>query len=162
MSLVYDYMPAVLYAIEMISQGHTQTRACDLSNITIPTFEKYVEGNEQLQDLLSDAIRRGNDALADSLLDPTQHTDRYTTDPKVMKVVSDNVKWVLGKRDQKRFGDKVAVEVNVTADKAIVEALQAGKRRAAKAIEHTPAEVIDAAFTEVEEPIPDFLRVDQA
>lgn len=159
MSLVYDYMPAVLYAIEKISQGETQTRACDLANITIPLFEKYVEGNEELQDLLTDAVRRGNDALADSLLDPSRH-ERFTTDPKVMKVVSDNVKWVLGKRDTKRFGDKVAVEVNVTADRAIVEALQAGKRRAAKFIDHAPADVIDVIPLSVEDEVPDFLRVD--
>lgn len=159
MSLVYDYMPAVLYAIEKISQGETQTAACDLANITIPLFEKYVESNDELQDLLRDAVRRGTDALADSLLDPTHHS-RYTTDPKVMKVVSDNVKWVIGKRDSKRFGDKVTVDVNVTADRAIVEALQAGKRRAAKFIEHAPADVLDASYVEVTDEVPDFLRVD--
>lgn len=156
MSLPYDYFPAVLYAIERIAEGNSPTTACDLANINIPLFEKYVEGNSELQDLLREAVRRGHDALADSLLDIPKHTERFTTDPKVMKIVSENIKWVLSKRDSKKFGEKVVVDVNVTADKAIVEALQAGRRRVSQ-ITNTP--IVDLTPTEVVEEIPDFLRV---
>jgi hypothetical protein len=160
MSLTYDYYPAVLYAIERISLGATKTRACDEANITIATFDKYVEKDAQLQEMLSEAVTRGNDAMADALLDPVGNEMYGQEDPKVMKIVSDNIKWLLGKRDQKRFGDKVQVDVNVTADRAIVEALQAGRRRTAHLLEHKGGEIIDAVVIPADEEVPDFLRVD--
>ena len=144
MSLPYDYYPAVLYAINLISEGRSKTRACDDSNITIPTFESYVNRHEELRDLLHDAERRGYDAMADSLLEIDNHKVYGQSDPKMAKIISDNIKFFLSKKRPKEYGDRVQVDVNITADKAITDALMAGKKRAA-----LPYVEVDGAFIDV-------------
>lgn len=145
MSLPYDYYPAVLYAIERVSQGRTRTTACDDANINIALFEKYVNAHKELQDLLMEAERRGYDAIAEALLNPDAHPVYGRADPKMASVMSKNIQWFLEKRKPKEYGQKVQVEHNITADRAIIDALQAGKRRALAA----PSDVIDAEFTEL-------------
>lgn len=146
MSLPYDFYPAVLYAIEKISQGRTRTSACDEANISIPTFESYVQRDTELQSLLSEAERRSHDAMADALVEIDRNSIYGHTDAKMAKVISDNIKWLLDKRDKKRYGERVAVDVNVTADKAIVEALVAGRKRAEQI---TQSRVIDLVPVEI-------------
>lgn len=154
MSLPYDYYPAVLYAIGLISQGATKTRACDESNIKIPTFEEYVNRHSELQELLVDAERRGYDAMADALLEIDNHSLYGQSDPKMAKIISDNIKFLLAKKRPKEYGDRVQVDVNITADKAITEALLAGKKRAA-----LPYMELDGSYIDV---TPTFEESDEA
>lgn len=133
MSLPYDYYPAVMGAIDLISQGYTKTHACDEMKIRIPTFESHVKSSPQLQELLHEAETRGYDAMADALLRIDNDTIYGQSDPKMAKVISDNIKWLLARRRQKEYGDRVTVQHNITADKAITEALIAGRNRAALA-----------------------------
>lgn len=149
MTLPYDYIPAVLYAIDKISQGLTETEACDLANIKIATFKRYISDNPQLQELYVEADQRGADAMADALVRIDNHKHYGHSDPKMAKVISDNIKWLLSKRKSKNYGDRVVVEHNITADRAITEALLAGKNRASLAF--MPQQTVDAVFTEVEE-----------
>lgn len=129
MSLPYDYYPAVLYALNLLSQGETLTVACDKSNITVEVFDYHVKGNTQLEGMYAEAVQRGNDAMADALINIDNHKIHGQSDPKMAKVISDNIKWVLSKRDNKRFGDKVEVRHEVTMDKAIVNALEQARKR---------------------------------
>jgi hypothetical protein len=46
------------------------------------------------------------------------------------RVISDNIKWLLEKRKPKEYGQRVDVNVNLSADNAIVEALARGRDRA--------------------------------
>ena len=129
MTLPYNYYPAVLFAIEKISQGRTKTYACDEANISISVFESYVNKSQELQDLLTEAETRGYDAMADMLL-TIDHKGVYAqSDAKMAKVISENIKWLLGRRRQKQYGDKMVVEHNITADRAITDALAAGRNR---------------------------------
>ena len=146
MSTSYDYYPAVLYAIDQISQGQTITFACDKANITVQTLERYLKNDPALKDMYEEALQRGYDALADALINIDNHKIHGHSDAKMAKVVSDNIKWVLSKRDQKRFGEKIQVTHEITADKAIIAALEAGKRRTALP---SPAQVIDVTYEEV-------------
>ncbi len=131
MSTVYDYYPAVLYALDKISQGHTTTSACDQSNLPIPTFEAYIKRDVLLQEMRMDAERRGYDAMADALLTITsEKTIHGESDPKMAKIKSDNIKWLLSKRRNKEYGDKLLVQHDVTMDKAIIDALEKGTARA--------------------------------
>jgi len=132
MGTPYDYYPAVLYALNEISQGETVTSACDKANISIDTFENYTKRDPELQRLYADAERRGYDALADALVNIDDHKIHGRSDPKMAKVISDNIKWLLSKRDQKRFGDRLEVKHEVTLDKAIVSALEAARNRTAQ------------------------------
>lgn len=126
----YDYTPAVLYAIDLISQGRTKTSACDESNISITTFENYIKQNDYLKELYEEADQRGSDAMADALLEIDRHHHYGHSDPKMAKVVSDNIKWLLSKRKAKDYGDRIEVNHTLTADKAITQALIAGRQRA--------------------------------
>lgn len=149
----YDYYPAVLNAIDIISQGNTRTNACDDAGITIPMFERIVKESNELTDLLVEAETRGYDALADALVNIDNHKIHGRSDPKMAKVISDNIKWLLSKRRVKEYGDRLDVNINLTADKAIVEALAKGRARASQLALGAPEEddVIDAAFTVIEQ-----------
>ena len=147
MSIPYDYTPAVLYAIDLISQGATKTAACDESNISTSTFDSYLSSNPELEEMYDDAYQRGYDSMADALLEIDNHQRYGQSDPKMAKVMSDNIKWLLSKRVSKVYGDKIEVNHNITADKAITQALLAGKQRALE----TSYEVIDAQLVEAEE-----------
>lgn len=148
MTLPYDYYPAVLYAIERIAQGCTPTRAIDESNISIDIFERYVNESTELQSMLHEADRRSHDAMADALVNIDNHKIHGQSDPKMAKVISDNIKWVLERRASKKYGAKVEVNHNITADKAITDALLAGRRRAELA-DQTSSAITDAVFEEI-------------
>lgn len=135
MSLTYDYYSAVLYAINLLGQGHTLTQACDRSNIGVPTFKKYIASSEELQDMFTDAEQRGRDAMAEALINIDNHDVHGQSDPKMAKVISDNIKWFLAKKDPKNYGERVTVEQSFTVDIAITTALDAARRRSAQ-IEH--------------------------
>lgn len=150
----YDYYPAVLYAIDQISQGRTKTAACDASNISISTFDKYIAENGELKDLLTEAEQRGFDAMADALLQPHNHKTYGMTDPKMAKIMSDNIKWLLSKRAQKVYGDKLEVKHEITLDRAVVDALSRAKDRALQGSLPAPtsaANVIDAEYIVVQD-----------
>ena len=140
----YDYYPAVLYALEQISQGQTPTEACDRANIPYTTFEKYCDRDPALQELRMDAERRGYDAMADALVNIDNHKIHGQSDAKMAKVISDNIKWLLSKRRFKDYGDKVEVRHELTMDKHIVAALDAARNRVA-----LPSPVIDAVAVEL-------------
>lgn len=149
MTTPYDYYPVVMQALSWMASGLPESLACDKMNLDVGVFKKYISSDPVLQEMHVEADQRGTDALADALL----HIDNHPLFPgcseaKMAKVVSDNIKWLLDKRKPKKYGHKVAVDVNLTADAAIVQALAQGKARAAIA---SSGDVIDAAFTEVVE-----------
>lgn len=147
MTTPYDYTGPALYAIDKISEGYTKTAACDEANIPVGTFDNYLRKNDTLQELYDTAFQRGTDAMADALV-LIDRDERYGhSDPKMAKVVSDNIKWLLAKRRPKDFGDKIKVEHTITADKAITEALFAGRQRA---LQGPGDDVIDVTPTAVE------------
>ena len=141
MALPYDYYPAVLYAIDLISQGNTLTEACDQSNLPISTFHNYLNKDENLHAMYVEADQRGSDAMADALVNIDNHRLHGQSDPKMAKVISDNIKWVLSKRKPKEYGDRVQVDHSVTVDVAITTALDAARRRVPVADQ---SDVIDA------------------
>lgn len=125
----YDYYPAVLYALNHISQGRTITASVDLANISLSTFESYIEKDRQLAQMYDEALRRGYDALADALLNPQLHAVYGSTDPKIMKIYADNIKWYLSKRAHKIYGEKIEIKHEVTLAFAITDELAQASRR---------------------------------
>lgn len=146
MNLPYDYLPAVLYAIEQVSLGDPKSMACDKANISVATFDRYIKSNPELQELYNEADVRGSDALADALVNIDNHKRFGRTDPKMAKVISENIKWLLSKRKSKQYGERVQVEHNVTMDKAIIAALTAGRKRVSSL--PAPEHVIDVVQVE--------------
>lgn len=153
-AIQHELFPKVLQVVDQIATGLSRTQACDNVGISIPTFEKYVTSQSFLVDALNDAEQRGYDALADALLVIDRHAVYGHSDPKMAKIISDNIKWLLSKRDNKRFGDRVAIDVNVTADKAITDALERAKARATgklPVIDVTPDAVCTPGVTDEEQ-----------
>lgn len=138
----------VMNALDYISQGVTPTRACDKAGTTTYWLKRAMEQDDVLQALAVEAFERGHDTLADILLHIDTDQEYGSSDPKIMTVKSNNIKWYLSRRDQARYGEKVVVENRITADKAIVEALSRGKQRVIEAAKN--AAVQDVAFEVVE------------
>ena len=149
MANVYDFYNAALYAIDQLALGHTLTQACDMARISVASFEKHINADDNLRQLFEEAERRGHDALTSALLHIDNHTVYGQSNPQMAKVMSDNIKWYLSKKDPKRFGDRVQVEHSVTLDRAITDALNSARNRVAGAL---PApNVIDIIPTIVED-----------
>jgi hypothetical protein len=127
----YEIYPKVLQVLDLLSAGRTLTSACDEAGVSIATYKSYIKHTAELTSAHEEAMQRGYDAMADALVEIDRHEHYGSSDPKQQKVMSDNIKWLLSKRDNKRFGDRVSVDVNVTADKAIVNALSRARSRAA-------------------------------
>lgn len=89
---------------------------------------------------------RGYDAMAEMLPMIDRLGPFSQSDPKMAKIISDNIKWLLSKRRTKKYGDKLEVTHNITADKAITDALTAGKNRALNA-----HKIVDVEFSDVTE-----------
>lgn len=149
MSISYDVYPRVLDALEHISQGRTTTDACDRAGLSVYQFDNYVNRDPDLQAMRQEAEHRGHDALADALINIDNHRIHGSTDPKMAKVISENIKWFLAKKDTKRFGDKVEIQHSVTLDRAIVDVLTAARSRVAAL--PSPNNVVDAEFVTIEE-----------
>lgn len=137
MSLPYDYYPAVLYALNLLGQGHTLTAACDQSNITVQTFDSYIKRDPELKAMYEEAIVRGNDAMVDALINIDNHKIHGQADAKMAKVISDNIKWVVSKRDPKRFGERIEIKHEITMDAAIINALERARSRTQSLPDHT-------------------------
>ena len=150
MGLPYDYMPLVMQAIEYISIGYTETRACDYARVNITTFKNYIKNSDELQALHAEAMQRGYDAMAEALLEPDNHAIYGHSDPKMAKVQSDNIKFFLERRDSKRYGQKVEVNHNLTADKAITQALMAARQRSLPPPVYDIIDIVPVQQTEAE------------
>lgn len=128
MATAVEIYPAVLKAIDLISQGYMKTWACDECAISTTTFDKYVNADRQLGDLANEAEQRGYHSLADALVNI--NTSKHgTSDPKMAAILSKNIQWLLSRRLPKQYGERVTVEHTITADRAITEALTRGKER---------------------------------
>ena len=116
--------------LAFLERGFTLSRSLDGAQLSYTTYRKYVRDNPELQELFAEAETRGRDVLADTLLEIDSHPFYGSTNPQMAKVISDNIKWFLARKDPTRYGDKVTIENHYTADKAIIDALEAAKARA--------------------------------
>jgi hypothetical protein len=131
MATPYELYAAALYVIDEVGQGRTLTSACDMANLSLVSFKRHVASDASLQELLDEAVQRGNDALIDALIDVDTHALYGHLDSKMAKVQSDNIKWVLSKRDPGKFGDKIEIKHEISVDRAITDALAAARNRVA-------------------------------
>jgi len=120
----------VLQAIDLIAKGLSKTRACDQVGVSVLTFNNFVKNDDMLGEMYAEADEVGADTLADILLEIDSHPLYGQSDAKMATVISKNIQWYLSKRKSGKYGDKLVVEHNITADKAVIEALQRGRQRA--------------------------------
>lgn len=136
--------------INLIRLGKTLTFACRTLGMTTTAFRRLVAKEPELTEMFEEAEQNGRDVMADMLIDADVELSQ---DPKMAGVLSKNIQWVLERRDRARFGQRVDITHNVTADKAIIDALSRAKDRAHGLLEHVPtinaAPIEDAAYTVV-------------
>jgi hypothetical protein len=145
--LALDTYARVLEVISLVSQGRTLTSACREAKISVITVQRACKDNVELNDAMVEAEQVGHDTLSEILLEIDRDPHYGTNDPRMAKVVSDNIKWLLAKKNPKKFGEKIVVENKLTADRAILDALDAAKNRAITRV------VDDVAYTVVN-PVP--------
>lgn len=146
--LSYDTYPLVLQALDLISQGWTRSKACTHVGITVRVFIATIKEDRELMAMLEEANVLGDDALFDALLDPETNPLIMTTDPKKLKVYSDNIKWVLERRNRERFGQQTKITQEVTVAFAITDELQKARARSQLALPPVD-DFVDVSFTEV-------------
>lgn len=145
MSLPYDYYGLVIKAIDLIGDGQTRSRACKTVGISVSAFASYIKNDQTIERMYLEALERGEQALADAILQPDNHELYGHTNPAMAKVMSDNIKWLLSKRNPKVYGDKIEVKHEITLDRAITDAMDRAKQRAIQqlVIEHSADEIVD-------------------
>lgn len=126
MTVPYDVVADVMKVLTYVAAGHVPTQACDDVGLSYQTFCTYTAKYPQLRAMRDEAEDRCYDVLADRLL--TIHED--IADPKMANVASSNTKWLLERRRSRAYGAKSTLEVNITADREVLDALQAAKARA--------------------------------
>jgi len=124
------YIQKVWQVLDLIAQGYSVSRACrtvKLSNETLYATKKRYPGIEAAYD---SAQRQACDALVDALLDINDHPIYGKGDAQDKKLMSDNIKWVLARKDRARFGTQTQHDAQANAQKAehITSALQRAKK----------------------------------
>lgn len=137
--------PKAMRALELIADGRTVRRACDEVKIGLNTFQRIIRDVPEFRDLYAEAEQRGYDNLAEILLNIDTDATYGSSDTKQQKIISDNIKWFLSRKRPSQYGDKVEITHVLTADKAIIGALERGRLRAIG----KPEDIIDGTFKEV-------------
>lgn len=142
MTSITEVMPDVVRVLTyMQTYGKLPTVACDELGIPYRTFDYYTQSIPELSKMRFEAEDRLYDMMAEALVCPDDHPVYGRTDPKMAAIMSRNIQWLLARRRQ-RYGDKVINEHIITADKEVLNALQAAKARAHGA---TPTVSVPAA-----------------
>lgn len=143
MPLPHDIAADVMRVLTHIQTfGKMPTVACDECGVAYSTFDRYTTIIPELAQLRKDAEDRLYDLMAEALPHIHEHHVYGSTDPKLANVISGNIKWLLARRRQGKYGDKTTVEHQLTADKEVLMALQAAKARAHGAAPAQPANTL--------------------
>jgi hypothetical protein len=109
-----------LLVVRFLRDGHTLTRSCELAGISRYLFVAACKDNPELRQLFEDAADEGWDVMAETLI----NIETVTSDARMAKVLSDNIKWFLSKK-KAAYGERVTIVNENSADKVITEALRA-------------------------------------
>jgi hypothetical protein len=125
MVLPVEVLPQIMQAISFLREGKTLNRACYLAGVSRHSFVTHVSKNPELQQVFDDALAEADDTLAEILVD----IDQEHSDAKMAAVVSKNIQWLLSRRRPERYGDKITVTTQSSADQEIVGALKLALQR---------------------------------
>lgn len=124
--------------INEIMLGKTDAQICRKFKLEPLALIKLRLANPKFKEVTEYAREYGMDWLADSLIDGRGVPPEFSGDPRLLKVYSENVRWLLSKRAKSKYGD--SVDVNVTGEISLVSALNKAQERA-RVIE---TEVVDS------------------
>lgn len=125
-----DRYSTVMLIIDRIATGRTLTRSCQEYGVSVANFNRWMrDAPEEIKELYVEAQQVSYDTMAEALVNIQTDAVYGTEDARMANVISGNIKWLLSKRRQREYGEKLTVEHNITADKAITEALDRAKER---------------------------------
>lgn len=153
MPTTYEYYAAVLYAFDRIMEGQTPTKACDMANLPYRKFIQLVKEDNELALRYDEANQIGADTMADglvSIFDPS--SPLYESDDKKAKIKSDNAKWLLSRRFNKKYGERVEIKQEVTISHVITSQLEAARQRSLGATAEQAMDYIEAEYVELPPP----------
>jgi hypothetical protein len=123
--LLANYTKA-MWVVDTIRDGHTLTQACKRCWVSRATIIGMMSKDATLRQMILDATSESEDMMADMLV----NIDQMYPDPKMAKVISDNIKWLLARRRGGEYGDRMVVEsTSTTQDQAILGALHEAIKR---------------------------------
>lgn len=102
--------------LDRIAEGSTVTEACNEFGIDPRDLYRTKKAHPDLQTAFIEAQEVGAEAQADTL----HNIHQRVRDPLMARVVSDNRKWLLSKRQVATYGDKLQVETPHNADLAVI------------------------------------------
>lgn len=100
------------HILEDLENGLNLSHSLKRNNTTSNIFFRALEKDQSLQDRYNSAVTAQTHALADQLL---EIPDTYE-DTQRAKLKSDNIKWLISRRNRKAYGDKFEVDVNHSVD----------------------------------------------
>lgn len=93
--------------LEGLADGKSLRAICrDISMPAISTVMKWLSEDDEFAEQYARARSAGDDAMAEDIQDIA---DDVKLDPNDRRVRIDARKWLLGKRQPKKYGDKVAL-----------------------------------------------------
>lgn len=125
-----------------LAQGFLVNAVCEEVGIGFSTLMQWREKYPKFQEAYTRAELVGFDVLAEQLL---SITDDAAADVQRQRLKSDNIKWFLGKRAPKTYGDRIDVNVTQTIDlgQALQDARQRALRPVCDQLEHDDSQVVD-------------------
>ena len=119
--------PLILQVLHRIADGLTETAACKEIGLSITAFRYNLKKEPELQELYAEAMKVGNDVLADTLID----IDKRHSLPAMASIVSKNIQWLLERRNPDKYGARVTINSENHATKGLLDMLD-------KAIDRIP------------------------
>jgi len=125
----FNYLPRVMEAISLIARGYSVTRACKTAQVSPSVLYSARRRFDEVDAAYHEAQTRACDALVDI----RDHELYGSEDSREQRVLSDNIKWILARKDRARFGPQTST-LHIKSDKSessqtIIEALQRAEQR---------------------------------
>ena len=136
---IAQFKDQAIETLDLIANGLSVASACSQVKLPIRVFYEYIKLSEMFRERYHEARTIGHDALADALLNIRDHPIYGSKDPREQKNISNNIKWLLARRERARYGDNAQAAPDSNADKAIADAFVNAKKRLKQLdAEHSP------------------------
>ena len=126
------YMPKIWKVIDLVEQGCPVSRACRETGLSNSTLYATMKRYPVIKAAYDRAQTWACDTLVDALLDIYDHPAYGKGDARDRKIASENIKWILARKNPARFGSRPRIGAAENAEKAeqTAEALRRAKQRA--------------------------------
>jgi hypothetical protein len=104
--------PAYKTVIDVMQTGETVVTSCQKAGVSVAAFYAAKRRSPELQSAFEAAQEIQLDVMADDIF----NIHVRVRDPLMARVVSENRRWLLGKRNPLKFGEKMPIDDARNAD----------------------------------------------